>query len=332
MFKPNYLYSDQADYRCFIAYEGKKVVGRVVGILQKVSNEKWNQKRVRFNRFDCIESQEVADKLLDAVENWAKELGMDEIVGPLGFSDMEREGLLIEGFDYLSTFEEQYNYSYYQKLIANHGYEKEVDWVERRLFLKKEEDDRLERLSNVIMRRNKLHFAEAKNTKVFLEKYGDAFFELCEKTYEKLYMTVPFSKRIKENLIKSFKLIIDLRFVAMILDENDKPVCFGLVFPSIGKAIQKSGGRMTPLTSIKLLIAIKHPKVLDLALIGVDEKYVNRGVPAVLIHKTQEYLRQDGIEYCETNLNLETNQSIINMWKNFDDIQHKRRRSYIKKI
>ena len=145
-------------------------------------------------------------------------------------------------------------------------------------------------------------------------------------------MTVPFSKRIKENLIKSFKLIIDLRFVAMILDENDKPVCFGLVFPSIGKAIQKSGGRMTPLTLIKLLIAIKHPKVLDLALIGVDEKYVNRGVPAVLIHKTQEYLRQDGIEYCETNLNLETNQSIINMWKNFDDIQHKRRRSYIKKI
>ena len=332
LFKPNYLYSDQADYRCFIAYEGKKVVGRVVGILQKVSNEKWNQKRVRFNRFDCIESQEVADELLDAVENWAKELGMDEIVGPLGFSDMEREGLLIEGFDYLSTFEEQYNYSYYQKLIANHGYEKEVDWVERRLFLKKEEDDRLERLSNVIMRRNKLHFAEAKNTKVFLEKYGDAFFELCEKTYEKLYMTVPFSKRIKENLIKSFKLIIDLRFVAMILDENDKPVCFGLVFPSIGKAIQKSGGRMTPLTLIKLLIAIKHPKVLDLALIGVDEKYVNRGVPAVLIHKTQEYLRHDGIEYCETNLNLETNQSIINMWKNFDDIQHKRRRSYIKKI
>ena len=332
LFKDDYLYRDQADYVCYSVYDGKKIVGRIVGILQKVSNEKWKQKRVRFNRFDCIDDQEVADMLLGAVEDWARSLGMDEVVGPLGFSDMEREGLLIEGFDYLSTFEEQYNYSYYQRLIENHGYTKEVDWLERRLFLKGKPSDRLTRFSNLIMERNHLHFAEAKNTKDFLKKYGEKFFELCEKTYDPLYMTVPFSENIKKSLVKSFELIIDLRFVAMILDENENPICFGLVFPSIGKAIQKSGGRMTPATLIRLLRAIKKPQVLDFALIGVDPAYANRGVPAVLLGKTQEYLAMAGIEYAETNLNLETNQSVQNLWKNFESIQHKRRRSFVRSL
>ena len=332
LFKDDYLYRDQADYVCYSVYDGKKIVGRIVGILQKVSNEKWKQKRVRFNRFDCIDDQEVADMLLGAVEDWARSLGMDEVVGPLGFSDMEREGLLIEGFDYLSTFEEQYNYSYYQRLIENHGYTKEVDWLERRLFLKGKPSDRLTRFSNLIMERNHLHFAEAKNTKDFLNKYGEKFFELCEKTYDPLYMTVPFSENIKKSLVKSFELIIDLRFVAMILDENENPICFGLVFPSIGKAIQKSGGRMTPATLIRLLRAIKKPRVLDFALIGVDPAYANRGVPAVLLGKTQEYLAMAGIEYAETNLNLETNQSVQNLWKNFESIQHKRRRSFVRSL
>ena len=332
LFKDDYLYRVQADYVCYSVYDGKKIVGRIVGILQKVSNEKWKQKRVRFNRFDCIDDQEVADMLLGAVEDWARSLGMDEVVGPLGFSDMEREGLLIEGFDYLSTFEEQYNYSYYQRLIENHGYTKEVDWLERRLFLKGKPSDRLTRFSNLIMERNHLHFAEAKNTKDFLKKYGEKFFELCEKTYDPLYMTVPFSENIKKSLVKSFELIIDLRFVAMILDENENPICFGLVFPSIGKAIQKSGGRMTPATLVRLLRAIKKPRVLDFALIGVDPAYANRGVPAVLLGKTQEYLAMAGIEYAETNLNLETNQSVQNLWKNFDSIQHKRRRSFVRSL
>ena len=332
LFKDDYLYRDQADYVCYSVYDGKKIVGRIVGILQKVSNEKWKQKRVRFNRFDCIDDQEVADMLLGAVEDWARSLGMDEVVGPLGFSDMEREGLLIEGFDYLSTFEEQYNYSYYQRLIENHGYTKEVDWLERRLFLKGKPSDRLTRFSNLIMERNHLHFAAAKNTKDFLKKYGEKFFELCEKTYDPLYMTVPFSENIKKSLVKSFELIIDLRFVAMILDENENPICFGLVFPSIGQAIQKSGGRMTPATLIRLLRAIKKPRVLDFALIGVDPAYVNRGIPAVLLGKTQEYLAMAGIEYAETNLNLETNQSVQNLWKNFESIQHKRRRSFLRSL
>ena len=128
MFKKNYVYNDQSESIFFNAYIDGKIVGRIQGILQHASNNKWKQKRVRFTRFDSIDNQEVANALFNAIETWAKEKGMTEIVGPLGYSDLEREGLLIEGFDQLSTFEEQYNYPYYQKLIENLGYVKEVDW------------------------------------------------------------------------------------------------------------------------------------------------------------------------------------------------------------
>ncbi|MGM9814107.1 MAG: N-acetyltransferase [Candidatus Enteromonas sp.] len=332
MFKKDYLYRDQAEYESWVVYDGKKVVGRVTAILQLASNAKWKQKRVRLNRFDCIDSQEVADLLLSTVEAWAKEKGMEEVVGPLGFSDMEREGLLIEGFDYLNTFEEQYNAPYYQTLIENRGYVKEIDWLEHRIFPKKERDPRMHRIAEAVMRRYHLHFAPAKSKKDFIKRYGDELLGLCEKTYENLYMTVPFTDNIKKNLIKSFLLIIDLRFVALVLNEEEKPVCFGLMFPSIGEAIQKSGGRLTLPTLFKILKAIKKPTKIDFALIGVDPSYVNMGVPAILFDKVQEYLAMDGLEYFETNLNLENNQSILNMWKEFDNIQHKRRRSYIKKI
>lgn len=332
MFKKDYLYRDQAEYESWVVYDGKKVVGRVTAILQLASNAKWKQKRVRLNRFDCIDSQEVADLLLSTVEAWAKEKGMEEVVGPLGFSDMEREGLLIEGFDYLNTFEEQYNAPYYQTLIENHGYVKEIDWLEHRIFPKKERDPRMHRIAEGVMKRYHLHFATAKSKKAFIKRYGNELLGLCEKTYENLYMTVPFTDNIKKNLIKSFLLIIDLRFVALVLNEEEKPVCFGLMFPSIGEAIQKSGGRLTLPTLISLLKAIKKPTKIDFALIGVDPFYVNMGIPAILFDKVQEYLAMDGLQYFETNLNLENNQSILNMWKNFDNIQHKRRRSFVKRI
>ncbi|MGM9873833.1 MAG: hypothetical protein ACI31G_02790 [Bacilli bacterium] len=337
IFKKDYLYNDQADHQAFIALKDGKVVGRIMAILQKASNEKWKQKRVRFNRFDCIDDEEVSKALLLKVEQYAKERGMNEVVGPLGFSDLEREGLLIEGFDYLSTFEEQYNYPYYQRLIESCGYEKEIDWVERRLFKTKEDTrnigPRLEKISQIVMKKNKLHFAEAKNINEFLKKYKDDFFDLCEKTYENLYMTVPFSEKIKKSLISSFKLIINKKYVSLILNEKNEPVCFGLCFPEMGRFIQKSNGKLTPITLIKLLRGIRHPKVLDLGLIGVDPRYVNSGIASVLINFTYKYLNEDpNIEYLETNLNLENNYHIISLWSNFENIQHKRRRSFIKKI
>lgn len=332
LFKKDFMYSDQAEAVYYLAERDGKVVGRISGILQRASNEKWGQKRIRFTRFDSVDDQEVATALFNKVEEWAKSKGMNEVVGPLGFSDLDREGLLIEGFDQLSTFEEQYNYDYYQRLIENCGYGKDVDWVERRLRLPDEPDDRLERLSAVMMKRYKLHFGEAKNTNDFLKKYAEKFFEILDDTYSNLYMTVPFTDKMKKSLIANFKLIIDLRFVAVILDENDNVVCFGLCFPGIGKALQKSGGRLTLPTIVKLLKEIKNPTTIDLGLIGVRPEYAKKGVASALIAQVMIMLQHKGIEYAETNLNLEDNLNIQNQWKAFNNVLHKRRRSFVKKL
>lgn len=332
MFKSNFAYKDQCEHIFFNAYRDDQMVGRISGILQHASNKKWGQRRVRFTRFDSIDDNAVAKALFDAVEDWARKKGMDEIVGPLGYSDLEREGLLVDGFDQLSTFEEQYNYEYYPKLIENLGFKKEVDWIESKLRLPKQKDERLQRMSELVMKRYKLHFDNSKNTRQFLKNYANDFFEIMDITYNDIYGTVPMTENMKKMMISNFKLIVDTRFVAVILDENNRVVCFGLCLPSIAKAVQKSGGRFTLPTIFKLLKSIKHPRILDLALIGVLPEYAKKGVSSVLLNEMANILRRENIEYAETNLNLENNYAIRNMWKNFDTVEHKRRRCYVKKI
>ena len=330
LFRKDYHYYDDAEAVYYLAYRGKEVVGRISGILQRRSNEKWKQKRVRFTRFDAINDGEVAAALFAAVEDWARRKGMEEIAGPLGFSDLEREGLLIEGFDELSTFEEQYNYAYYQTLIEGLGYEKEVDWLEHKLYLPDRPDPRMHEMHEKILRRYDLHLSTAKTADEFIRLYKDAFFDLLDTTYADIYGTVPFTEKMKKELIASFRLIIDVRFVTMILDKNEKPVCFGLCFPSIARAVQKSGGRLTPGTIVRILKAVKDPEIIDLALIGVLPAY--RGVSIVLIDELTRMLREGNVKYCETNLNLEDNHAILNLWKNFGNVLHKRRRCYVKKL
>ena len=332
IFRSDYVYSDTCDSVFFLAYEEEKVVGRIEGIIQRAANEKNGEKRCRFTRFDAIDKPEVSSALFGALENWAREKGMDTMCGPLGYSDLEREGLLVEGFDQLSTFEEQYNAEYYQHHIESLGYKKEVDWLESKLYAPKEDDGSLKKMADFIMQRYHLHFGPAKNVNDFLKKYVDGFFELLDVGYDKLYGTVPFTDGMKKMMVDNFKLIIDLKYVAVILDENDKLVCLGLCFPSIAKAVQKSGGRLTPGAIVRLLKAIKKPSVLDLGLIAVSPEYLNKGVSAVIASELVRMLQEDGIEYAETNLNLEDNYSIRNMWKRFDEVNHKRRRSYVKTL
>ena len=332
MFSDAFIYNDCCEIVNYLALDGDKVVGRIQGIIQLASNRKNNEKRVRFNRFDAINDPGVAAALFDAVEKWALNKGMDTVCGPLGFSDLEREGLLVEGFDQLSTFEEQYNAEYYGGMIESLGYEKEVDWLEFKLYLPDNEDGTMKKMSDFVMKRYNLHIGEAKNIDDFIKKYGDDFFSLIDKGYENLYGTVPFTQAMKDEIIKSFKLIVDLKHVAIILDENGRAVCIGICFPSIARAVQKSRGKLTPAALARLLKAIKKPNVIDLGLVAVDPTYLNRGVSAVVCSAVIDMLRDDGIEYAETNLNLETNYSILNQWKRFKSVNHKRRRAYVKKL
>ena len=333
MFRPDYVYYDTCEAVCWNAYRDGRMVGRIQGILQKAHNQKTGEKRVRFTRFDSIDDQAVADALFGAVEAWAREKGMNKVCGPLGFSDLEREGLLIEGFDELATFEEQYNAAYYQRLIENLGYRKEVDWEERKIYLPEQDDGKLEQMAEYVMKRYNLHFGQARNKKDFIRRYGDAFFALLDEGYKDIYGTVPFTKGMKDMLIDNFMLIIELKYVGVILDENDNLVCLGLCFPSLSRAVQKSGGRLTPAALVRVLRDVKHPKILDLGLVAVAPEWANRGVATVVSAHILKLLREEkGVEYCETNLNLEDNRSIINMWKRFKAIPHKKRRSYIKNI
>ena len=330
IFRKDYHYYGESEAVYYLAYRDGKVVGRISGILQRKANDKWQQKRVRFTRFDCLDDQEIAAALFAAVEAWAKRKGMEEVVGPLGFSDMEREGLLIEGFDQLATFEEQYNYDYYQRLIESLGYTKEVDWIEHKLYLPKEIDPHIHEMREKLINRYELHMSDAKTTRDFIKKYKDRFFQMYDETYDQIYQAVPLNETMKKQLIKNFRLIINIKYVALLLDKNENPVCFGLCFPSIAKAVQKSGGKLTLPTIFRILKAVKKPEVIDLALVGVLPTY--RGASIVMVDELMRMLQEGTAKHLETLLNLEENYNIHNLWKSFDSVQHKRRRCYVKKL
>ena len=333
IFTDKNIYNKTCKSAFWLAVKDGKTVGRIQGIIQNQYNDIHNTKQVRFTRFDCENNAQTANALFNAVETWAKENGMEEVVGPLGYSDLEREGLLIDGFEYLSTFEEQYNYDYYGKLVESSGYEKDVDWVEQRLFSTPQQDERLQALADRALTKGNLHIAPTNISKSkFIKKYAKGIFECIDECYKELYGVVPFTEEMRNQMISQFKLILNLEYMMVVCDEQEKVVAFGFCLPGIGSALQKSGGKLTPACIVRLLKAIKSPKTIDLALVGILPQYRKSGLTAIVLLRLEEMLKTGKVEYMETNLNLETNVSIQATWKHFDHIQHKRRRSYIKKL
>ncbi len=334
VFTEKNAYADTCVSAFFLAKKDGKTVGRIQGIIQKQYNELHSEKRVRFTRFDAIDDTEVAAALFWALEDWGRREGMDTVCGPLGYSDLEREGLLIEGFDKLSTFEEQYNYDYYARLIEGQGYVKEIDWLEFRLRAPKMKNEMLARVAERAMELSKLHIVDASklSKKQYIAKYKDGVFECIDLCYRHLYGTVPFTESMKKQLIDQFMLVINKKYLIIICDENERVVSFALCIPGIGEALMKSGGRLTPLAIRKVLKAVKKPRTVDLGLVAILPEYQSAGINAVMLWKMTEYLESGEIDYFETNLNLETNTQVMAQWKYFDSEQHKRRRSYIKTI
>jgi hypothetical protein len=259
---------------------------------------------------------------------------MTELVGPLGYSDLDREGMLIWGFDEDSTFEEQYNYDYYPALLESFGFEKDVDWLEFELRAPKKKNEMLERVANRVLEMHKLHIAKTEgiSKKAYLDKYKADFFDCLDECYSKLYGTVPISPDMQKELIDQFMLIINKEFLILICDENERVIAFGLCFPGMCEAVKKSGGRLTPQTIIKLLRIVKKPRTIDLGLVAVRPEYQSAGINAVILNELCNMLLDGRAERCETNLNLETNTAVISQWKHFDSRHHKSRRSYKKTI
>ena len=333
MFNPkkNLAYQD-CDVVMFLAYKDGKVVGRIAAMVQGLYNKKMDTKRVRFTRFDSINDVEVAKALFNAVESWAKQKGMDTVHGPLGFNDLDCEGLIVEGFNERCTFEERYNFEYYKDLIEACGYEKEIDWLERKIYPPKEKNERVDRIAAIVAKRNKLRFASAKSKKEFIEKYKDGILEILDKAYSPLYGVVPYTEYAKEQLISQFKMFLDLRFMFVIVNDKDEVVCFGVSIPQLNDALYKSKGRLTLPALFKVFKALKSPTVVDFAIIGVRPDYANEGVGAMAIKYLMDNMEKEGVKYCETNLCLENNLKINSTWQYFDHDVHRRRRAFVKKL
>lgn len=333
MFTKRNIYNKTCKSIFFLAKQGNETVGRIQGIVQMQFNELYNVKQVRYTRFDAINNPDVAKALFNAVENWAREQEMTEVVGPLGYSDLEREGLLIEGFDYLSTFEEQYNYDYYPALVEHCGYEKDADWLEFRLFSPLGENERMKAIVDHALKKYNLHFADPKLSKrEFIKRYAKGFFACIDECYKDLYGVVPYTPEMQKQMIDQFMLILNRKYLLAVCDENENVVACGLCLPGMGKALQKSGGRLTPAAIVRLLKAVHKPDTIDFGLVGILPQYRKSGLTAFMSVLVQEMLQDGNVQYVETNLNLENNPNIYTSWKRFENIQHKRRRSYIKKL
>lgn len=335
MFGKDYVYKSSCEWTYFVAYKDGVPAGRIQCIIQKDANAKNGEKRCRFSRFDAIEDPEVSRALFEKAEAWAVQKGMDTMVGPLNFSDLEREGMLVDGFEEPATFEENYNFSYYKDHVEALGYQKEIDWTASRLYGPESPEalDELEELVAFIFKRYKLHYGTAKSGPDLLKKYSEGIFDLLDASYKDLYGTVPFTEGMRKLVLENFAMVISPKYTAVILDENDKLVCFGLSFPGLAPALVGTRGKYTPWTLLKLLYYIKKPNILDLCLVGVDPEYLNRGVSGALSLSIMKMLRDNPrVKWADTNLNLEDNYAILNQWRRFKSEECKRYRSYVKKL
>lgn len=318
----------------FLAYKNDRVVGRVAAIINHRANDTWQKKEVRFGWIDFIDDEEVSEALLDTVAQWGKERGMKSIVGPLGFTDMDAEGMLIDGFDQLGTMSTIYNYPYYQKHMEKLGFEKDADWVEFKMKVPEAIPEKFVRISEIILQKYKLKIKKLKRKEIKEKNYGQRIFDLINEAYAPLYGYSKMTQGQIDQYIKMYLPLIDLRMVSIIEDEEGNLIAVGISMPSLSEALQKAKGKMLPFGWYHLLKAlfIKKPKILDLLLVGVKPEYQSKGVNALLFYDLIPVYQQLGFEYGESNPELEDNKKVQSQWSVFNPEQHKRRRAYRKML
>ncbi|HJD91777.1 N-acetyltransferase [Bacteroides coprosuis] len=327
-----FAYCD-ADF--FLAYKEGKLVGRVAALINKKANKIWNEKTVRFGWIDFYDDIEISKALLETVEKWGKERGMKKIQGPLGFTDFDAEGMLVDGFDQLSTMATIYNYPYYPVHLKELGFEKDVDWVEFKIYIPDAIPEKHKRISEIIQKKYDLKIKKYTSGKKIAEDYGQAIFELMNEAYQPLYGFAPLSQQQIDQYVKMYLPIVDLRMVTLITDSSDRLVAVGLSMPSLSEALQKAKGKLFPFGWFYLLKALffkKRAKMLDLLLVAVKPEYQNKGVNALLFADLIPIYKKLGFQYAESNPELELNDKVQAQWTYFNTEQHKRRRAFTKKL
>lgn len=322
----------EAEY--FLAYKENKVVGRVAAIINNRANQTWDKKEVRFGWIDFIDDEEVSSALLKAVEDWGKQKGMDTITGPLGFTDMDAEGMLIEGFDQLGTMATIYNYPYYPQHMEKLGFEKDADWVEFKLYVPDQLPEKFVRISEIILQKYKLKIKKLTRKEIKEKHYGQKIFDLINEAYAPLYGFSKMTQGQIDQYVDTYLPLLDLRMVSIVETEDGELVAAGISMASLSKALQKAKGRILPFGWFYLLKAlfIKRPKVLDLLLVGVKPEYQSKGVNALLFYDLVPTFKKMGFVYGESNPELEENKKVQAQWSAFESVQHKRRRAFKKAI
>lgn len=317
----------------FMAYRDGKPVGRIAAIINNLVNQREGKAEGRFGFVDFIDDDEVVDALFDTVLAWSKEKGMTQLTGPLGFTDMDPEGCLIEGFDQLGTQATIYNHPYYQKQFERLGFTKDVDWVEFKINIPKEIPVKMQKIGNIVQTRFGLHLVKMKNTKELVKKYGNAIFSLINEAYDSLFGYSPLSEKQMQHYIKVYLPFLPLDHISMVADADDQLVGVGISVPSLSKALIKNRGRMLPFGWYHMLKAIKKEKqIVDLLLIAVKPEYQSKGVNSLFFIDLIPAFNKRGYEWAETNVELETNENVQKQWQYFDIEQHKRRRAFTKNI
>ena len=325
---PAFVYCEA---RCWLAYEGGKVVGRIAGIINRRHKEKWGQSYMRFGWFDVVDDTAVTLALLEKVEGWAHDEGLTAVHGPMGFTNLDHAGMLVEGFEELATQAAGHNYAYYRDHMAQAGYEKDVDYLEYEIPIPDAVDSKITKLAELVLKRNNLHLLEMGDKKELLP-YAHELFDMLGAEYKHLYGVVPLSEEQVDAYINQYFGFISPEFVPVIVDAGGCMVAFGVTIPSLSKALQRSKGRLFPFGVFHLMRALKKNDRADLVLVAVAKKYQGKGVNAVLINRMLEVFHNFGIKKVESNPELESNIAVQAQWKHFERRQHKRRRIYIKHL
>ncbi|RLD54389.1 MAG: hypothetical protein DRJ01_18080 [Bacteroidetes bacterium] len=321
---------DFCEAKYWLAYKNGKIVGRIAGIINHKSNEIWKEKYVRFGWIDFIDDYDVSAALIKTVEDWAKSLNMEAVHGPLGFSDLDLEGMLVEGFSEISTQAEIYNYPYYPVHLEKIGYIKDVDWIQLKFNLPKNVPEKIIRVAEIVKKKYNLKLLKVKKAKEILP-YVKSMFNTLNESYENLYGFVPLSEKQISYYTKQYFSMVNPKYVGFVIDEKDEVIAFGLSFFSLSKALMKAKGKLFPFGFIPILKAMKKNDTIDLLLHAVKPKYQNKGIPAIFYADMTQACIDDGIKTAITSHILEDNKPSLQMFNAFDTQQYLRHRIYVKK-
>ena len=323
------------DAKYFMAFRDGQLVGRVAAIINRRANERWERKQIRFGWFDFIDDKEVSKALLQAVEDWGRKEGMTELAGPLGFIDTDREGMLIEGFDQLSTMYINYNHPYYPEHMEQmEGFEKANDWVEMKVKVPEVVPEKFSKITEMVRKRYGLRVHKFTRKELIDEGYGRQLFDLLNTTYKDLYGFSQLSDRQIDKLVNDYIKIADLNLVTAIMD-GEKMVGFGITFPSFSHAMQKTrDGRFLPFGWWHMLKVLKWHKtpIVDLLLIGVLPEYRSKGANALIFDDLIRWFQRYHFQWAETGPQMESNEGVLSQWQYLEATQHRRHRCYRKTL